>query len=330
MQKQITIDTLVHDLRELGVVDRDVLYIRGDLGEVGHPRMIEGKLKDIFINALLEAVGPDGTIMTESYTSANFLWKIDKSYIFTKNTKPKYNALPKLFMNHKDVVRSKHPTNSYLAIGKYAHYILDEHDTNSLSYTPLGKLLEFNGKIISFGTLGSNYAFPTTHYVEETLGLTKKNMFKQYVYYIDDIGRKQLFRRVDIGGCTRRAYTFYSEYKKRGIMNIGNVGMALSALVDFKESYLLEYEFIKKLEGHIGCDNPNCINCNLIRARKKYYLGSFLFYRMWITLVKILLAKYNGEDWRNVIRTADNYIIADDPTFFDAIKTLKSKYKMPS
>ncbi len=326
MQKPITKDTLVNDLRMLGVTDGDVLYIRGDLGQVGDPKLIDGKLKNIFIKALLEAVGPDGTIMTESYTNAYFLWNIDKNYIFTKNTKPLHNALPKLFMNHSGVVRSKHPTNSYLAIGKYAHNILDGHDKNSLSYTPLGKLLEFNGKIISFGCLGSNYGFPTTHYVEEILGFTKKNFIKRYVYFIDDLGRKKLFRRVDVGGCVRRVYTFYNEYKKRDIINIGGIGGALSAMVNFKDSYLLEYELIKELKGNIGCDNPNCIYCNLIKARKKHYLASFLFYKMWIILAKMLLAKYHNEDWRNVIRPTDNYIIENDPNFFDAINILKNRY----
>ena len=326
MQKLITQDTLVHDLRVIGVKEGDVLYIRGNLGEIGDPREINGKLKDIFIKSLLEAVGKNGTIMTESYTNAYFLWNFNKNFVFTNKTRPLHSALPKLFLKHNSVVRSKHPTNSYLAIGKHANYILDGHNANSLSYTPLGKLLELKGKIISFGCLGSNYGFPTTHLVEEVMGITKKNIFKEYVYYLDKYGKKKLFRRKDKGGCVRRVYTFYSEYKKKEIINIGGIGQALSALVKAEESYLLEYALIKKLKGNIGCDNPICIHCSLLRPREKYYLFSFFFYRFWIIMYNILEAKYKGEDWRNVIRNKDNYAIEEDPTFFDAMKILKNKY----
>lgn len=52
------------------------------------------------------------------------LYKVDKKYIFEENTIPETGALGKLCLDYRNAQRSRHPTNSFIAIGKYADEIL--------------------------------------------------------------------------------------------------------------------------------------------------------------------------------------------------------------
>ena len=71
-------DSLVNDLEALGVNKGDVLLVRADLGKVGK---VKGRIGETIINALLTAVGIEGTIIALSFTKTFLLQKIDKKYI---------------------------------------------------------------------------------------------------------------------------------------------------------------------------------------------------------------------------------------------------------
>jgi len=271
---KITKTTIVSDLRNLGISEGDILFIKGDLGKVGSPREIEGSLKHFFLDALLEVVGKSGTIMAASYTDLYHFWNLKKSSIFTKDSISNCGSLPWLFMQNKNVVRSRHPSNSYVAIGKFANEILKNHTEKSTAYSPLGKVVEKNGKFLVFGCLDTNVGMPITHYVEEILNLTNKNFLKwlNKVYYIDKTGTLKLFSRKDYGGCYTGVHKLYKEYHKRNYFKIGSIGKAIAVQVNAKESFTLEYEFVSNNNGIISCENPNCIYCNLLMPRKKNIL----------------------------------------------------------
>ena len=88
-------DSLVNDLEALGVNKGDVLLVRADLGKVGK---VKGRIGETIINALLTAVGIEGTIIALSFTKTFLLQKIDKKYVFDNNTVPITGALAKLFL----------------------------------------------------------------------------------------------------------------------------------------------------------------------------------------------------------------------------------------
>lgn len=80
-------------------------------------------------------------------------------------------------LSHPKAFRSKHPTNSYVAIGKNAKYIFGNHDENSGSYEPIRKIVELEGKMILIGCVESSPGFTTTHLAEVDLGLHKRIIF---------------------------------------------------------------------------------------------------------------------------------------------------------
>ncbi|MEG1950816.1 MAG: AAC(3) family N-acetyltransferase [Odoribacter sp.] len=324
----ITKEGLIADFRNLGVEEGDVLYIRGDMGELGDPREFAGKIQDLFMDALLEAVGKEGTIITSAFTCLYLPWQLTPDKIYTLKTHSYAGTLPRLFLKRSNCLRSKHPSNSCVAIGKQAEYLLKDHNAFSSAYAPIGKAIELNAKIISFGCIESNAGFPTTHYVEEVLGLTRKTLLRGLwrVYYIDDEGNKKLFKRMDPGGCCGRVYTFYKEYQKAGLLKVSSIGRALAMACHLKDEFELEYKLLQNNNAAVSCDNPDCIYCNLLTPRKKYVLWKFVFYKIWVISFKIIRSILKREDWKNVIRARTDYKINEDPIFREEIERLKIKY----
>jgi aminoglycoside N3'-acetyltransferase len=327
-EKKITKESIIDDLKGLGINKGDFLFIKGDLGKIGSPKEIEGSLRNFIIDALLEVVGENGTIMASSYTDLYNFWALKNDNFYTKDLISNAGALPWLFMKNKNVVRSAHPSNSYVAIGKYAHEILDDHTAESTAYSPLGKVVEMNGKFLVFGCIDSNPGMPITHFVEEALSLTEKNILKglNKIHYYDEDGKVNLFTRTDYGGCYTSIYKLYKKYHKRNLFKIGSIGKAVAVQVSAKNSFNLEYEYISKDNGMISCDNPDCIYCNLLKPRKKNIVLKFFLYRAWIIFFKIIKGKINNKKLSEIIGSKYYYKIDEDPIFANIIEKIKVKY----
>jgi aminoglycoside N3'-acetyltransferase len=270
MKKHSKFEIISH-LRAMGIKNGDTVLVRASLNKIGR---VESPSKKVIMDSLLEAVGSDGTIVSLGFTKSYFLGIGAKapSKHFTVDSKPNIGALANLFLQHPSSVRSTHPTNSYIAIGKHANDIIEGHDESSLSYSPISKLISLNGKMILIGCIKDSPGFTTVHYAQEKLGLTKKNIIcrLQRVYYwkIDKIA---LFTRKDAGGCSAGFRTFYSDYLEENKLTIGHVGDAPSMLINAKDSFEIEYKRISENNKYFMCDNPLCLSC---RASWLFNLGS--------------------------------------------------------
>ena len=78
---KITKDRVIRDLREIGVKDGDHIAVALSFKSIGY---VEGG-PEAFINALLEVVGPNGTIMMNTHTIGFPLSKIESDHIFECN-----------------------------------------------------------------------------------------------------------------------------------------------------------------------------------------------------------------------------------------------------
>ena len=142
-----TKDDIKKALQELGLKKGDICVVRAALRKVGD---VEGKRSAVIVDALLETVGKEGTIVRLTFTSAYRL-PIDPDnpkYVFEGDTVPYSGGLAIECLSRQKAVRSKHPTNSFCGIGKDAHFILDQHDATSSCYAPIGTSLEKKGKLL--------------------------------------------------------------------------------------------------------------------------------------------------------------------------------------
>lgn len=257
-----SIEKLKSDLKNLGITKGDSILVRADLSAIGK---LETKKREDYINFILEAVGEEGTIVGLSFTSGFFIKK-NKNIIFDGTNKSYTGAFANTMLKHPKAIRSTHPTNSYVAIGKNAQYILEKHNETSGAYEPIRKIVELNGKMILIGCVESSPGFTTTHLAEVDLGLHKRIIFPTLngAYYKknDEIN---LFKRKDLGSCSSTFYKFYGHYIKNELLQQGYVGNAYSVLIDAKKAFDIDFKILKDNPKVTLCDNPNCMLC---RARR--------------------------------------------------------------
>jgi aminoglycoside 3-N-acetyltransferase len=257
-----SLEKLKSDLEKLGIIKGDTLLVRADLGAIGK---LETKKREDYINFMLEAVGEEGTIIGLSFTSYFFIKK-NKNIIFDGKNKSYTGAFANTMLKHPKVIRSTHPTNSYVAIGKNAQYILENHDETSGAYEPIRKILRLGGKMILIGCVESSPGFTSTHLAEVDLGLHKRIIFPSLngSYYKKD-NEIKLFKRKDLGGCSSTFYKFYGFYVKNELLQQGYVGNAYSILIDAQKAFDLDLKILNANPKITLCKNKSCMIC---RARR--------------------------------------------------------------
>lgn len=124
----------------------------------------------VMIEALLETVGEDGTIMmpTQSWKNldpeAGVHWQEPKEWwpvirenwpAYDKDITPTntMGAVAEMFRKWPGALRSGHPARSVAAWGKYAAYLTEGHDLCNIfgDGSPIGKLYELDGYVLLLG-----------------------------------------------------------------------------------------------------------------------------------------------------------------------------------
>ncbi|MFP4187574.1 MAG: aminoglycoside N(3)-acetyltransferase [Acholeplasmataceae bacterium] len=161
-----TIGTLKKDLISLGLKTGDRVIVHTSLSRIG---WISGGAV-AYIDALLEVVGPNGTVVMPTQTADNSdpaAWgnpPVPKNWIPTiARTTPAFDAdktptrgmgrVPEVFRKYPGAIRSNHPTDSFAALGKDARS-LTQHHALSPGFgldSPLGYLYLNQGKILLTG-----------------------------------------------------------------------------------------------------------------------------------------------------------------------------------
>ena len=124
----------------------------------------------VIIEALLERVGTDGTIMMPTQSWKNLdpttgvhweepeeWWQIirDNWPAYNKDITPTntMGAVAEMFRKWPGSLRSDHPARSVAANGKYAGYLTQGHDLSNIfgEGSPIGKLYELDGYVLLIG-----------------------------------------------------------------------------------------------------------------------------------------------------------------------------------
>ncbi|MCW5699722.1 MAG: AAC(3) family N-acetyltransferase [Rhodospirillales bacterium] len=162
----VTRSSLAEQLRAAGLKAGDVLLVHTALNRLG---FVVGAAQTV-IDALLDAVGPGGTVMMPTYSgelSDPAEWRhppVPEDWIEPiRRETPPYDPLltptrrmgvtAELFRHRPGARRSPHPQSSFTAIGVHAEALVGEHpmDYRFGPASPLGKLCELGGKAVSLG-----------------------------------------------------------------------------------------------------------------------------------------------------------------------------------
>lgn len=149
----VTRSQLVSDFSRLGLQEGDLLYIHSSLRALGYVAGGAGTV----IDALLEAVGPGGTLVLPTFTLVRGMKETldGGTHVFDPATSPStVGKLTNCFLARPGVLRSEHPTHSVAALGPLAGEVTATHLEEGMNFgqgTPFEKILEGDGKVVGLG-----------------------------------------------------------------------------------------------------------------------------------------------------------------------------------
>ena len=162
----LTRASLVQDLQALGLADGDVVLTHTSLSRLG---FVVGGAQAV-VEALLETLGPQGTLVVPSQTSANSdpePWEMppvpEAWWPTIRDQMPAYDpqrtpsrgmgAVAELARTWPGAKRSNHPQLSFAAIGPQADHILEPHNLEDGfgEGSPLARLEQLGAKVLLLG-----------------------------------------------------------------------------------------------------------------------------------------------------------------------------------
>lgn len=162
-------EILIQELKRIGIKSGDHVLVHSALSKIGY---IENGPTTL-IQALLDVVGDDGTLLMPSFPAKGRNKDHLESHPFfdIKNTPSQMGITTEIFRKMPNVFRSFHPTDAVCAKGKLAAHFTNSHYNQLTPYnefSPFRKLCDANGKILMLGTT-LNGACTNLHTLEDAV-----------------------------------------------------------------------------------------------------------------------------------------------------------------
>ncbi len=262
---EVSKDRIISDLRRIGVEEGDHVAVVLSLKSIGY---VKGG-PEAFIDALIEAVGPNGTIMMNAHTRSWIVSEIASDYIFDHRSTPTWTGLvPETFRKRKDSIRSEHPRFSVTALGKLAELLTKGHDANSSLYLPYSTLAKEGGKYLCIGI--GHRLVAVRHEAQRLAGLFDVVPMFLGVKYRDRKEKTKIY----IGKrppCVTKLPYLVPALGKKGVVKTGRIGNAYSMLAPTKDLVDAMAEMLKKNPTLNLCDNIGCLWCREAERRMNLY-----------------------------------------------------------
>lgn len=164
--KPIVKSEILSAFQALGLEKGAAVMVHTSLSKIGY---VCGGAQTV-IEALLEAVGGEGTVMMPAQSWKNLdpedgvhgdveeaYWQVIRDHwpAYDKRLTPTntMGAVAEMFRSWPGTLRSDHPARSVAAWGKYAEYLTSGHDLSNIfgDGSPIGKLYELDGDVLLIG-----------------------------------------------------------------------------------------------------------------------------------------------------------------------------------
>lgn len=262
---EVSKDRIISDLRRIGVEEGDHVAVALSLKSIGY---VKGG-PEAFIDALIEAVGPNGTIMMNAHTRSWYVSEMASDYIFDYRTTPTWTGLvPETFRKRRGSIRSEHPRFSVVATGKLAELLTKGHDENSSFYMPFSTLAKVGGKYLCIGI--GNRLVAIRHEAQRLAGLFDIVPMFIGVKYRDKKGKVKIYI-AKTQPCMIKLSDLVPVLIKKGVVKTGKIGMAYSILAPAKDLIDAMAEMLKKNPTLTLCDKIGCLWCREAERRMNLY-----------------------------------------------------------
>ena len=274
-------EDLFEDISGIGVDSGDCLALGISLKSIGWIDVGPEAL----IDALLEAVGDDGTLMIPTFTRL-FPLPIPKNkrgngfrqrwgglvpwdYVFDPDTTPpETGAVSAAMWRREGSVRSRHPSHSVVAIGRLARFLTDGHDENSSAFQPYARLAKAGGKGLFIGLGGRLVSL--RHQGQLEAGLLNILPPTHGVRFRREDGSIGIYRNNE-WGCTLRLPDLNEDMIEKGLIVEGNIGEAESMLVDAAGVVGSIAGVLSEDPSLNLCQSFNCLWCRELERRFDLY-----------------------------------------------------------
>ncbi len=149
-QPHVTQDKILHDLRGLGIKPGSSVLVHSSLSSIGN---VAGGAESV-IAALLDAVGPGGTVLFPTLTGAESDGPQHPPHMDVVRSPCWTGRIPETARLRPDAMRSLHPTHSVAAIGAMKEEFTTGHETGVSpcdEQSPYYRLIRAGGLILLLG-----------------------------------------------------------------------------------------------------------------------------------------------------------------------------------
>ena len=253
----LTKDDLKQGLRELGVEDGMILMVHSSLSALGQ---VEGGA-DTVIDALVETVGPMGTVMMPAMGGA--------PVFDVESTPSNVGTITDRFWRRPETIRSIHPTHSAAGVGPLAAELLAGHIDQPTAIgpdSPWGRVAKHERGYLLF--IGCDQDRNTLLHTAEDLmdGAYLHTILRDYY---DENRARQTKVLERFPGPHRDFIQLDPVFQQAGAMRVGRVGNAICRLMKASEILRLTVEALQADPAAVLCDNPHCEDCVKQRADLK-------------------------------------------------------------
>ncbi len=288
-------EKLISDLYKLGIKNGDLLHIKVSMRAVGK---IDGGAKTL-LEAILFVLGTDGTLVSDAFVKAFSVpfSPQDATNLSDNNTASYAGAFANQMLKHPQNIRSKHPIHKFVAIGKLAKKLCNNHTELSGGYDLLEVMAELDAKNLTIG--GQVVGVGTTHIAIEKIPYNRK-IKKKGRNYINEKGVKTLGLIDWNGGCGTGIRKFIPFYKNGAIINKDYIGNASSILTSMKKTLQIEIDILQNDPKFLFCENQSCHTCRISWEHSdkkyiKYYFYALLNYPKKLSIKRFIKKRFKTE-----------------------------------
>lgn len=243
----LTKEDLINGFKDCGVSEGQNIFVHTSLSSLG---FVVGGAETV-IRSLLEIVGQEGTLMMPSQTWKNLdpskgvHWEEPEEWYdiirenwpaYDKNVTPSIGMgkVAELFAKWPNVKRSDHPARSVAAVGKYAEYLVQDHDISNIfgENSPVDKLYKLDGYIL---LIGVGYDKNTSFHLAETRADFKSKNFTNESSAVMINGKREwvTYYTQDVDDCD--FIQMGEEYDREKNIKICKIGNADIRLINQKD-----------------------------------------------------------------------------------------------
>ena len=269
---------LAADLARLGVSRGGCLVVHSSYRALAPVE--EGP--DAVVGALVDAVGPDGTVLVPTFTTdltdprgwpvppppeerAKILESMAE-FDPARSLPHKMGAIATALWRAPGALRSVHPVTSWAALGPAAEALVRDHpiDAPEGPDGPVGRAYALDALVLLLGV--DHDANTTVHLAECLLDMPHLRELPDRFPARDESGRRCFLPVAKTTKCSDGFAKLGTQLEAAGVVRYGSIGRARAELVRSRDVVRVASELLARDPTALLCDDPACVHCPTSRG----------------------------------------------------------------